>query len=29
MRGVSALIAANYLNRFFNSSLSVIYVARD
>ena len=28
MRGVNALIAADYLNRFSNSSLSVIHVAR-
>ena len=29
MRGASALIAADYLNRFSNSSPSVIHVARD
>ena len=29
MRGASALIAADHLNRFSNSSPSVIHVARD
>ena len=29
MRGASALIAADHLNRFSNGSPSVIYVVRD
>ena len=29
IRGASTLIAANYLNRFSNNSLSVIHIARD